>query len=143
MLTAESFFTSWQPFLAAILGAVGFVLLLRVWRSPALFGKQIAQAMPPTMQFMATSKLMLESNFWGAATMLYFLQMWLLSSHQATFWDGLWAALLVSAAFNFLPFVMSLMATFTLPSFAKYQLLNGGGNVLAFSLCGGLIGLCL
>ena len=143
MLTADSFFSSWQPFLAALLGALFFVLLLRLWRSPALFGKQIAQATPPSMQFIATSKLMLASNFWGAATLLYFLQMWLLSAHQATFWGGLWAALLVSAAFNFLPFVMSLMATFTLPSFAKYQLLNGGGNVLALSLCGGVIGLWL
>ncbi len=143
MLTAETFLTSWQPFLAALLGAVVFVLLLRLWHSSLLFGKQITQAMPPTMQLMANSKLLLASNFWGAATMLYFLQIWLLSSHQATFWGGLWATLLVSAAFNFLPFVMSLMATFTLPSFAKYQLLNGGGNVLAFSLCGGLIGLWL
>ena len=143
MLTTESFFTSWQPFLAALFGGLIFVLLLRVWRSPALFGKQIAQAMPPTMQFMATSKLMLASNFWNAVVVLYFLQMWLLYSHQATFLDGLWAASLVSTGFNFLPFVMSLMATFTLPSFTKYQLLEAGGNVLAFSLCGGLIGLWL
>ncbi|MGZ8256486.1 MAG: hypothetical protein ACXW1C_01640 [Gallionella sp.] len=140
MLTADHFLTSWQPFLAAVLGALVFVLLLRVWHSPVLFGKQIAQAMPPTMQLMATSRLILASNFWGAVTLLYFLQLWLLYSHKATLLDGLWAAMLVSAGFNFLPFVMSLMATFTFPSFAKYQLLEGGGKVFAFGVCGGLMG---
>lgn len=143
MLTADSFFTSWQPFGAGVLGALAFILLLSVWRSAAVLGGRIEQAVPDFMKARHRSRLTLASDFWGAVFVLYFLQMWLFVEHKCTMSDGMWAAFVVSLCINAYPFVLSLLATFTLPPLAKYHLLEGGGKVLAFTVCGGLIGLYL
>jgi hypothetical protein len=143
MITRMNLLTSWQPFFAAMIGGLFFIMFMRLWLSPWLFGKQWKASANPIMFRLLASRQMAAGAYLRAVLQLYFLQFWLVVEDKRTLLSGMLVALILGVLANFGYALIRLMMTFSIPHYFRYIFIQGSGSVLALTLCGVTLGIWL
>lgn len=127
-------------------GAAVYVVLVRWWLSPSLFGRQWGNSMTEIEKSLRNSlpvKMQLVSLFWTGIYYLYIVQIWMLVTQSLSIWSGVSKGGFIGFCMPLIWIVMPVMMTFSFPPYTKRIMIEASGQSFAMAVSGAMLGIWL